>query len=165
MIGARQEVRTALGTASEELQRGAGDSFLDDLDLEQGFDQTYLTQVSGTSFINLGDGEQGEVHAMTALQLFSEMPEKDRWIHFELGTRVDLATARILCGELAGTEEALAPVFAVPPVLRTESVARKLGNLGRRLAFSRYQNAPETGRIGEAIEGFTARRIPLSAAG
>ena len=163
-IGARQEVQAALGTASDELQRGDGGTFLDDLDLDWGFDQTLLTLYAASSFVHLGDGDQAEAQCTIALQLFGDMPDADRWIQHELAARVDLATARILRGDLAGTGESLGPVFAVAPELRTEAVARKLGNLGRMLGAARYRNAAEATRIGEAIEDFTARRLPLSTA-
>lgn len=73
---------------------------------------------------------------------------------------MDLAAARTLRGDLAGAENALAPVFALEPERRTEAVARRLTNLGRVLGATRYQNAVEARRISEAIEDFTARSLP-----
>lgn len=54
-------------------------------------------------------------------------------------------------------------VFALDPQRRTETVARRLTNLGRVLGSARYRGAVEAGRIEEAIEDFTARNLPRSA--
>jgi hypothetical protein len=73
---------------------------------------------------------------------------------------VDLATARTLRGELAGAEDALVAVFALDPERRTESVVQRLTSLGRMLGSTRYRDAVEAGRIGDAIEDFTTRSLP-----
>ncbi|MGH3867626.1 MAG: hypothetical protein ACRDQ4_16115 [Pseudonocardiaceae bacterium] len=91
----------------------------------------------------------------TALQLFSDVPEADRWVAGELAARMDLATARTLRNDLAGAEDALGPVFAVHPEQLTEAVVRRLTTLGRMVGAPRYRGAVEANRIGEAIENFT----------
>jgi hypothetical protein len=55
---------------------------------------------AGAAFVGLGESESAEAQATTALQLFSEVPEADRWVAGELATRVDLATARALRNEV-----------------------------------------------------------------
>lgn len=163
LIGARQEVRTALEAAAQELQRAGDDPFLDEIGGELGFDHSRRALCAGASYVALGDGEQAETEAATALALFSQLPERARFIAGELGARVDLATARTLRGDLAGAEDALEAVFALDPELRTEAVARRLTNLRRVLSSARYRGAGEAGRIGEAIEDFTARSLSRSA--
>jgi hypothetical protein len=56
-------------------------------------------------------------------------------------------------------------VFAVGPELRTECVAQRLANLGRLLGLARYRNTGEAAYLGEAIEHFTAHRLPHGATG
>jgi hypothetical protein len=113
---------------------------------------------AGSSFVAFGDGEQAEIEATAALALFGEVPEQSRWVAGELSARADLATARVLCGDLAGAEDALVPVFALDPERRTESLTLRLTSLGRMLGSARYRDAVEAGRIGDAIEDFTALR-------
>ncbi|HKR48438.1 MAG TPA: hypothetical protein VJT72_02455 [Pseudonocardiaceae bacterium] len=163
LIGARQEVRAALDAAADELQRAGDDQFMDEIGGECGFDHSRRALCAGASFVALGDGEQAETEATTALALFGEVPERARWVAGELGTRVDLATARTLRGDLAGAEDALVAVFALDPERRTEAVVQRLTNLGRMLGSARYRDAVEADRIGEAIEHFTARSVPRSA--
>jgi hypothetical protein len=79
-----------------------------------------------------------------------------------LAARVDLGAARMLGADLAGAEEALAPVFILEPKWRTEALCNRITKLGRMLRTARYRGAAEASRIGEAIDNFTARRIPRS---
>jgi hypothetical protein len=162
LIGARHEVRAALDTAADELQRAGDDQFLDEIGGELGFDHSRRALCAGTSFVALGDGEQAETEATAALALFGEWAERDRWAAGELGARVDLATARTLRGDLAGAEDALVEVFALEPERRTEAVVRRLTNLERMLGSTRYRGAVEAGRIGDAVEDFTARSLSRS---
>ncbi len=162
-IGARQEVRAALDAAEGELQRAGGDPFFDVIGAELIYDHPRHTAIAGSSFLALGEGEQAEAQASTALQLFSDVPEHDRWVEGESAVRVDLATARVLRDDLAGAQDALGPVFAVRPALLGESVARRLANLGHLLGSTRYRNAGEAASLGEAIEHFTAHRLAHTA--
>jgi hypothetical protein len=162
-IGARQEVRAALNAAADELQRAGNDPLLDEIGGEFGFDHSRRALCAGTSFVALGDGEQAEAEATAALALFGELPEQARFVPDEHGARVDLATARTLRGDLAGTEDALMAVFALDPERRTESVVQRLTSLGRMLGSARYRDAVEASRIGDAIEDFTTRSLPRNA--
>ncbi|MGH4017826.1 MAG: hypothetical protein ACRDT0_00995 [Pseudonocardiaceae bacterium] len=48
---------------------------------------------------------------------------------------------------------------ALDPQRRTEAVSRRLTSLGRVLGATRYRDAVEAGRIGDAIKDFTARSL------
>ncbi|HEX5403149.1 MAG TPA: hypothetical protein VFX16_12685 [Pseudonocardiaceae bacterium] len=159
MIGARQEVEIELNAAANELDRAGDDPFLDEIGGELGFDRSRRALCAGASFVVLGDGERAERDAIAALDLFGKMPEQVRWGAGELGARVDLATARTLSGDLAGTEEALSAVLALPPDRRTEAISLRLASLGRMLGGKQFQGAVEASRMGEAIEDFTAHSL------
>ncbi len=163
LMGARQEVRAALGTAADELQRAGDDPLLDEIGGELRFDHCRRALDATASFVALGDGEQAEIEATAALTLFGEVPEQSRWTAGELSVRADLAAARALRGDLAGAEDALVPVFALDVERRTEALTRRLTSLGRVLSTTRYRDAVEAGRIGDAIEDFTARSLPRNA--
>ena len=162
-LGARQEVRAALGAAADELQRAGNNPLLDEIGGELGFDHSRYALCATASFVTLGDGAQAETEATAALALFGEVPEQSRWTAGELSVRADLAAARILRGDLAGAQDALVPVFALDVDRRTESLARRLTSLGRMLGSARYRDAAEAGRIGDAIEDFTTRSLPRNA--
>lgn len=160
MIGARQEVRAAIDAADDELQRAGDDPFLDVIGTELVYDHPRHQIYASSSFLALGEGEQAESHATTALQLFSDAAEQDRWVAGELAAWVDLATARALRDDLAGAEDALVPVFTMHPERRDEGVARRLARLGHLLGLTRYRGAGEAARLGAAIEHFTSHRLP-----
>jgi hypothetical protein len=156
MIGARQEVQTALDAAADELDRAGDDPFLDEIGGELAFGRSRRALCAGASFVALGDGQRAEAEALAALDLFGDQA---RWTAGALGARVDLATARSMRGDLAGAEEALAAVFALDPERRTEAISRRLVNLGRILGTTQYRGAIEAKRVGEAIEQFTSKSL------
>lgn len=164
MLGARQEVSTALALAAEELDRAGDDPLLDDTGGELGFDRSRRALSAGASYVWLGDGERAEAEAEHALALFDTLPFGARWHAGELSARVDLGTARALRGDLAGVEDGLGQVFALAPELRTEALNRRLISLGHMLGSSRYRGAVEAGRLGEQIEDFTATSLARSSA-
>lgn len=163
-IGARQEVTAELDAAARELDRAGDDPLLDDIGGELSFDRSRHALCTASAFVTLGDGEQAEPAAMTAVELFASMSDDLRWGTGELGAWIDLGTARALRGNLAGAEEALEQVFALAPERRTEALARRLANLGRVLGTTRYRGASEAARMGEAIEDFTTNSLARSAA-
>lgn len=163
MIGARQEVETSLALANDELDRAGDDALLDETGGELGFDRARRALCGGAAYVALGDGERAEAEAMAALDLFEAVPESVRWDAGALGATLDLGAARTLRGDLAGAEDALSVVFELAPDRRTEALRRRLINLGHVLGTSRYRGAVEAGRMGEAIEDFTARRISRTA--
>lgn len=156
MIGARQEVTTALALADEELDRAGHDAFLDDTGGELGFDRSRRALSAGAAYVSLGDGEHAEAEATAALDLFARMPQDARWSAGELGAHVDLGAARTIRGDLAGAEAALVEVFTLAPEYRTEALNRRLLNLDHMLGGARYRGAVEARRLGERIEDFTA---------
>lgn len=159
LIGAKQEVAAALDAAADELDRAGDDPFLDEIGGELAFDRSRRALCAGASYVALGDGKRAETEATTALELFGQMPKGLRWSAGEYGARIDLATARVLSGELAGAQEALVPVFELEPERRTEALSSRLTSLSRMLGTARYREAVEAGRIGEAIEDFTAHSL------
>ncbi len=159
LLGARQEVTTALRAANDELERAGDDPFLDEIGGELAFDRARRALCAGASFVALGEGEHAETEALAALDLFGQMPERIRWTVGESGARVDLAMARTLRGDLDGAEAALSMVFALEPDLRTEAVARRLSTLGHMLGTTKFRGAIEANRMGEAIEDFTGHSL------
>ncbi|MFQ6229800.1 hypothetical protein [Nocardia sp. NPDC002869] len=156
MLGARGEVRGELESAAAELDRAGGDEFLDEVGGELAFDRPRRALCAGAAYVALGDGEQAEQEASQAVDLFATIPPAQRWGAGALGAHVDLGAARALRDDLAGAQEALRPVFELPPARRTEEIALRLHALARTLGTSRYRGATEALQLGAAIEDFTS---------
>lgn len=156
LIGARGEAGDELNAAATELDRAGNDPFLDGIGGELAFDRARRGLCAGATYVALGDGDQAVRESTAALELFSEIPEEQRWAAGALGAHVDLAAARTLRGDLAGAAVALQPVFELPPIRRTEAIAQRLHLLARVLATARYRGAYESVELGGAIENFTA---------
>ncbi|MDT8910922.1 hypothetical protein [Amycolatopsis sp. PS_44_ISF1] len=157
--GARQEVQQELAKAAEELDRAGGDTFLDEVGGELGFDRSRRALCAGAAFVTLGDGDQAEIEALDALVLFAERPELSRWGAGESGARIDLGAARVLRGDLAGAEEALRPVLDLDSSRRTEAISLRMQKLRAMLSTARYRGAGEALQLGDEIEDFTAHSL------
>ncbi|HEY3691551.1 MAG TPA: hypothetical protein VGL46_14860 [Pseudonocardiaceae bacterium] len=96
---------------------------------------------------------------MGALNLFAELPELSRWGAGESGARIDLGTARVLRGDLAGAEDALRPVLDLDSSRRTEAISLRMQNLRTMLGTARYRGAGEALQLGDEIEDFTTHSL------
>lgn len=163
-LGAGVEVTADLAASADELDRAGSDELMDRVGGELGFDRTRRALCAGAAYVALRDGDRGQVEAEAALESFAAQPESLRWRAGELSARVDLSTARALSGDLAGAEDALSEVFALPAEHRTEALTQRLGNLGRLVGTRPYRGAAEAGRIGEAVIDFTASALPRATA-
>ncbi|MBV9142784.1 MAG: hypothetical protein JO115_18035 [Pseudonocardiales bacterium] len=168
MLGGRDEATTDLDSSSYELDFAGNDPLMDEMGGEFGFDRARHALCVGATYVLLGNAPFAEAGATRALELFDARPSHERWNAGILAVRVDLGAARMLGGELAGVEDALAPVLALGPEWRTEAISHRIIKLGRMLRASRYRGAVEASRIGAAIEDFTtnslARSIPRALA-
>ncbi|GGM63941.1 hypothetical protein GCM10012275_38130 [Longimycelium tulufanense] len=151
LLGARGEVEQALGRAADELDRAGSDPLLDGVGGELCFGRSRTALCAGTAYVALRDAHRAEEATMLALRLFAE---RERWRPGELGATVDLAAARTLRGDLAGAEEALAPVFTLELDHRTEALRLRLVHLTRVLGTARYRQSLEARRITEQATEF-----------
>lgn len=120
MLGARGEVGSELDSAADELDRAGGDDFLDEIGGELAFDRPRRGLCAGAAYVALGDGDHAEAEASAAVEMFATIPPEQRWGAGALGAHVDLGAARTLRGDLAGAQDALGPVFELPPARRTK---------------------------------------------
>jgi hypothetical protein len=159
LIGARDEVGVELAAGTDQLDLVGRDDFLDGIGGELAFDRSRHALCASSAYVALTDGERAETAATEALEIFAGLDEHQRWGSGAVSAAVDLGTARALRGDLAGTEAALAGMFALPTAERTEGVSQRLLGLGRILGSSRYRGAVEATRLGESIESFTATSL------
>lgn len=163
-LGARDEVRDDLSAALNELEHGRHDSFADEIGGELAFDHARHALCAGAAYVALREGEEAEAAANTALMLFEQVPQDQRWQAGQFGAVADLAMARMLRDDLAGTEEALRPVLELPQERRTEALSQRLTLMRSLLGTERYRGAQEARRIDEAIDGFTERSLARTTA-
>ncbi len=136
---------------------------MDKIGGEFGFDRARHALCVGATYVLLGNTTLAEAGATRALKLLAARQPHERWNAGSLAARVDLGAARLLGGDLAGTEDALAPVFTLEPEWRTQALSNRIVKLGRILHTAQYRGAAECRRIGEAIEDFTANSLSRSA--
>ncbi|MGH3632469.1 MAG: hypothetical protein ACRDRL_34170 [Sciscionella sp.] len=163
-LGAAQEASSELRLSAEEMDRAGHDELMDGTGGEMGFDRTRRALCASSAYVALRDGDRAQLEAEAALEQFAAQPDPLRWRAGELAARIDLATGRVFSGDLAGAEDALAPVLVLPAEHRTEALTLRLGNLGRLAGATPYRRAQEAGRMREAVAEFTAKALPQTAA-
>ncbi|WP_051580145.1 hypothetical protein [Pseudonocardia acaciae] len=156
LIGARDEVSADLAAASDQLELAGDDEFQDSVGGELLFDRSRHALCASSAYVALNDGKRAEPAAEHAVQAFAELPAGRRWASGQVSATVDLGTARVLRGDLAGCEAAIRAVFGLPSAERTEGVAQRLLTLGRLVGAPRFRGAIEAAQLGENIEEFTA---------
>jgi hypothetical protein len=108
----------------------------------------------GEAYVNLRDGERAAHSAQQAVELFAASPAEQRCWCCEPLAHANLATARLMQGELGGAREALAPIFALPAQQRLAPMIQRLADMRHRLAQQPYRDAPEARDLGDQIEDF-----------
>lgn len=154
-IGARQEVSAELTAAANQLEAAGSDEFLDGIGGKLSFDQAPHALYASTAYVWMNDGDHAEPAAARAIRAFAELPPNRRWESGAVAATIDLGTARMLCGDLAGCEAAINEVLLLPAAKRTEGVAQRLLDLRRLVRAPSYRKAVEAQRLGERIEEFT----------
>lgn len=165
LIGARDEVSADLAAAVDQLELAGGDEFLDGIGGELVFDRArHALCVPARRTSASTTGGVPSRPPRTRSRLSPELPSGQRWESGAVAATVDLGTARILSGDLAGCEAAINDVFTLPAAQRTEGVSQRLLALGRLVGAPRFRGAIEAGRLGENIEAFTAASLARTTA-
>ena len=158
-IGAREEVAQQLRAGDNELDRSGGDPLFDEVGGEMRFDRLRYSVCAAAAYISLGDGAAAEKASHQALTTFGANEPQRLAV---LAARTDLATARTLRGDLAGAQDALAPLLEVESERRTERLSQRAVTLGHLLGVDRFRHATEARTIGLALEEFTQSSLPRS---
>lgn len=159
MLGGGDEATTALDSSNYELDASGNDPLMDEIGGEFGFDHARQALCVGATYVLLGNATLAEAGATRALKLLDARQPHERWNAGLLAARVDLGAARLLGGDLAGTEDALAPVFTLAPERRTQALFSRIVKLGRMIDTVQYRGTTEGSRISEAVEDFTANSL------
>ena len=160
LLGDREGVVEAARVAEIAREVDVRDEMHDEVGGEFTFAHPRQELSLGTSYVALGDGPRAEAHALRALDLYAALPPEQRPYYDENAARVDLASARIMRGDLAGARAALEPVFALPPVQRSAGITSRLDQVRALLAVDLFRNSREAAQLTTDITDFTADTTP-----
>lgn len=122
---------------------------------EFGFPADRLAMSNASTCLLLGDGEQAEAAARTALDVVAGKPEALRSARVVGGAAADLAAARLLCGDLDGAADALEHVWIVPGEQRATGLLTRTTRVRRALTEERFRRASLADEMGERLEHFS----------
>lgn len=145
---------------SESEGHGATDDLHDEVSGEFGFTVERLAMSNSSTCLLLGDGGQAEAAAERALELVSAKPLGVRSMRVIGGAAADLASARLLRGDLDGAVDALGAVWEVPTEQRATGLLARTARVRRALTADRYRATPLVAELGERIEDFTRLSAP-----
>ncbi|MER5556380.1 DNA-binding protein [Streptomyces sp. NPDC002793] len=142
-------------TMSADAGDGSRDELHDGVGGEFGFSDERLAMSNGSTCLLLMDGPQAEAAAERALELVSARPPAARSLAVVGGAAADLATARLMRGDLDGAAHALAKVWDVPVDQRATGLLSRARQVRRSLTDPRFREAPLATEVGERLEHFT----------
>jgi hypothetical protein len=146
---ARRALRTSeepVGNLSDDLHDGVGGEF--------GFTDERLAMSNGSTYLLLGDGANAEAAAQRALLLVDERAATQQSAPVRGGAAVNLASARLLRGDLDGAADAMEIVWAVPAHQRVTGLLERTSRLRHTLTGLPFRGAPVAAAIGERLEDF-----------
>jgi transcriptional regulator with XRE-family HTH domain len=153
------EARVALTRAFDAHDSSPGSSDLfDHLGGMFSYPREKLLQVSGTTYLELGDISVAENNSAEAITYYETGPLERRARGNEASARIDVGHSRLLRGDVEGASEALEPVLQLPTSRRIGFVGSRLRNFQSTL---RNQNVATShfGRdLMQSIEEFFARK-------
>ncbi|MCX5278094.1 hypothetical protein [Streptomyces virginiae] len=149
------EARRCILAAMEETG-GARDELHDDIGGEFAFDAARTSMSNATTSLLLRDGDAAEEFATTALTLLSSRPTDEVPIVVSGPAAIDLARARLMRNEVEGAQEALNPVFLVPPGHRASGMMERLTAARMELTRHDFRGAPAAVALADQIEEFAA---------
>jgi tetratricopeptide (TPR) repeat protein len=155
-LGDAHETVRAIGAAWEARGQASDDDLHDEVGGEFSFDEARQARCNGTAYVMLGDADSAIRATRRAIDLFVALPPAQRWLRIEPEAHTDLSAAYLLKGQLDGVDEALAPVFAIPPELRIEGLMQRLARVRSLLVGGAFRGSREARQLGERIEDFTA---------
>ncbi|MFE9687650.1 hypothetical protein [Streptomyces sp. NPDC006285] len=139
-----------------EQNSGQRDELHDDIGGEFGFDDARTAMSNATTCLLLRDAQSAEDAATKALTLLSSLAASEQPIVVSGPAAIDLARARLMRSEVEGAQEALVPVFRVPPNWRSSGMMERLTAARIELTRPEFQGAPAALALAEQIEDFSA---------
>ncbi|MEV6499723.1 DNA-binding protein [Streptomyces prunicolor] len=141
--------------ASRREGRGETDDLHDGVAGEFGFTDERLAMSNASTCLLLGDGEQAEAAARTALELATNNPRALRSARVVGGAAADLAASRLLRDDLDGAGDALERLWAVPGEQRATGLLTRTARVRRALTDQRFRRTPLADEISDRLEHFS----------
>jgi hypothetical protein len=108
---------------------------------------------NGSTYLLLGDGRSAEA-AQRALALIEERATTQQSSPVLGGAAVNLASARLLGGNLDGAAEALELVWGIPAQHRVTGLLERTSRLRHALTAQPFRGAATAVALGERLEDF-----------
>lgn len=151
VAGNERGVRSAVQAA--ELEREHVDDERDPLHHvvagEFSFGETRADACAAAAWLAVEDGARAEPYLQRTLDYYADRPDHDPVRGPAGGSRIDLASARLLQGDRDGAEEAIRPILAVPSELRTVSLAGRISVVRSHLLSPRWASDPSARGLAE----------------
>lgn len=135
-----------IGNRTDDLHEGVGGEF--------GFTDERLAMSNGSTYLLLGDGREAEAAAQRALLLIEERTTAHQSAPVRGGAAVNLATARLLAGDLDGAAEALETVWEIPAHQRVTGLLERTSRLRHALTALPFRGSAAAATLGERLEDF-----------
>jgi tetratricopeptide (TPR) repeat protein len=155
-LGDADETTRAIAAAHDARDQASSDELHDGIGGEFSFDEARQARCNGSAYLELGDAQSAIRETQRAIELFATTPRDRGWLKVDAEAHADLSGAYLLRSQFDGAQQALAPVFAIPPEHRIEGLTRRLGRVRHLLVRSAFRNAREARQLGEQLEDFTA---------
>jgi hypothetical protein len=156
-LGDGEAAQAAVAAADEAREREHHDELLD-MGGEFGFSFATHDYMAGSALLDIPSA-QGD--AMSRLERATERyaagpgPGEHHGYASAALAHVDLAVARLRCGQLDGAALALGPVLSLPPAKRIDALAPRLSRIRAELASGPYTGSAQAAEIDERIEAFS----------
>src|SRR5574341_974152 len=154
-MGDAERTRTAISAANQASEDADGASDLHDrIGGQFGFGQARQAFSNGSAYLRIGDLADARQQCETAIAIYDNSPEQRG--HGADSARVDLASTRLLSGDLAGAEDALTDVLTIEPGKRIATLVERLKAVRGTLATAPFRGAREASPLDERIQAFVA---------
>lgn len=109
-----------------------------------------------SAWLDLGNGDEAEQYAQDALASYLAIPETTRPFSQSNGARIDMATARLMRGELDGASDALEDVFALTSDRRNASLSGRLKRVKETLLAAQWVTDSAAIRLVQRIDDWNS---------
>lgn len=134
---------------------GVRDSLHDGVGGEFQFDDARAAACAAAAWLAVRNGERAEEQAQLALSAAFDVPDHRRQGPIN-GSKIDVATARLLVGDVAGAEQYLQDILAIEPTRRTVSLAGRLQGTQRVLAAKPGLDGGLAGDLSDRVSSWLA---------
>jgi len=161
-VGAEEQARAALALADEDrdaIGAGGSDDLHDVISGEFGWGPARQAMSSATTLLQIGDPAGAAARAREAIRL---RPQDSTGSLVSMTARADLACAELAQGQLDAADDALTPIWELPPEYRRHGLVERMCGVAASLGEPHFARAPVAVALAGRIEAFAADSAPRS---